>query len=94
MGESFNPVEYAKQCIKEKVDASFPSELVKATIPMEGLIEITGVSRSTLETKYVSQPEFYKLQVNEGKKRLWLYPEIRDAWREIKINEKNDEVTI
>lgn len=72
----FDPFEYAKECIREKVNSQLPTELLYATI------EITGYSDSYLRKYFICTDEALALECGPASKNLWKYPEIRDCWRD------------
>lgn len=77
----FDPVQYAKECIQEKVNEALPIEILYATINMKKLVEITGYSESYLRQNFTCTKEAKKLECGTTSKYLWKYPEIRDCWR-------------
>lgn len=88
MQTTFDPVEYAKECIEQKVSEIVPKEIIYATINIKKLMEITGYGRSTLERGFLCTEEAEMLNVSTTSKKVWLYPEIAEAWREYSLNNK------
>ncbi|MBX8978963.1 hypothetical protein [Enterococcus gallinarum] len=78
----FDPVEYAKQCIREKVESSISENIMFATIDMKQLVLITNHSDSYLRQNFICTPEAKALSCSPTTKELWRYPEIRDCWLE------------
>lgn len=76
----FDPVEFAKQCIREKVNSMIPDKLMYATIDMKKLIEITSHSESYLRKNFICTVAAKKLSCSPTTKELWKYPEIRNCW--------------
>lgn len=81
MTTAFDPVSYAKECIDRRVSEIVPEKIMHATINMHQLAEITGYSERYLRIEFIVTPEAMKLEVGPGRKAAWLYPEIRDCWR-------------
>lgn len=81
----FDPVDYAKQCIREEVEKLMPKEILFATIDMNKLIQITSHSQSYLEQNFVNTTEAQSLECSPTSKRLWKYPDIRECWIEFCI---------
>lgn len=79
---TFDPVEYSKQCIKEKIESLIPEKIMYATIDMKILVEITCHSESYLRKNFICTPEAQELRCSPTTKDLWAYPEIRDCWRD------------
>lgn len=88
METNFDPVEFAKQCIREKVDSLLPSSLMRATINLHQLSEITGYSERYLQKEFIWTEDAKALEASTNTKYLWFYPEIRDCWREFCRNNK------
>lgn len=84
----FDPVDYAKQCIREEVEKLMPKEILFATIDMNKLVQIASHSQTYLEQNFVNTPEAQALECSPTSKRLWKYPEIRDCWLEFCIRNK------
>lgn len=82
MQQVFDPVEFAKECIREKVNSQLPTEILYATIDMKKLIEICGYSESYLRQHFICTDEALELECGTTAKYLWKYPEIRDCWRD------------
>lgn len=78
----FDPVEYAKKCIYDKVESLMPKEILFATIDINKLVQITSHSVTYLEKNFINTPEARALECSPTTKRLWKYPEIRDCWLE------------
>lgn len=78
----FDPIEFAKECIREKVENQLPTEILYATINMKKLVEITGYSDSYLRQHFTCTDEAIALECGPASKGLWKYPEIRDCWRD------------
>ena len=78
----FDPIEYAKQCIEEKVEASLPIEILYATVDMKKLVLITSHSDTYLRQHFICTPEAKALSCSPTSKELWKYPDIRDCWLE------------
>ena len=84
----FDPVEYAKECIRDEVKKLMPKEINK-------LVQITSHSVTYLEKNFINTPDAQALECSPTTKRLWKYPEIRDCWLEfcIQNNIKSKEAT-
>nr|WP_242685719.1 hypothetical protein [Staphylococcus simiae] len=52
-----------------------------ATIDIKGLVEITGISKSTLQNKIVLEPEIKQYQRRIGSRVLYLYPEVIEGYK-------------
>ena len=78
----FDPVEYAKECIREEVKKLMPKEILFATIDINKLVQITSHSVTYLEKHFINTPDVQALECSPTTKRLWKYPEIRDCWLE------------
>ncbi|MGM0238478.1 hypothetical protein [Enterococcus sp. AZ103] len=76
----FDPVEYAKECVRKEVERLMPTEILFATVDMEKLTIICSHSRTYLEQNFVCTKEAKELECSPTTKRLWKYPEIRDCW--------------
>ncbi|MCM6930305.1 hypothetical protein NE261_00535 [Enterococcus italicus] len=87
MENYFDPLEYAKECIKEEVKSQMKERIQQGTIDIKMLAEITCHSTSFLEKNFIVTEEAKELEKSPSTKRLWLYPEIRDCWREFCIRE-------
>lgn len=70
--------ELARVEIKERIK----NEQLTMSVSLNDLIEMTGVSKSTLEKVFVPLEETKAIEYRVGTKRLWLYPEVRGVWRE------------
>lgn len=81
MESAFDPVAFAKQCIREKVERELPVEIFYATVDLDLLVEITNHSESYLRKNFLVTPEAKAIECSPTTKRLWKYPEIRDCWR-------------
>lgn len=78
----FDPVEYAKECIRDEVKKLMPKEILFATIDINKLVQITSHSVTYLEKHFINTPDVQALECSPTTKRLWKYPEIRDCWLE------------
>ncbi|WP_270692807.1 hypothetical protein [Enterococcus malodoratus] len=78
----FDPVEYAKECIREEVKKLMPKEILFATIDINKLVQITSHSVTYLEKHFINTPDVQTLECSPTTKRLWKYPDIRDCWLE------------
>lgn len=76
----FDPIEFTKQCIKEKVDSMVPEKIIYATVDMKNLAQITNHSVTYLRQNFICTPEAKALSCSPTTKELWKYPEIRDCW--------------
>lgn len=81
----FDPVAVAQEYIESQVDDLLDeSGQLQISVNIKQLATMTGSSVSTLETTFIPLAYVKRLQrkVGEkGTKRVWVYPEIRDAWR-------------
>ena len=73
--------ELARAEIKERIK----NEQLTMSVSLNDLIEMTGVSKSTLEKVFVPLEETKAIEYRVGTKRLWLYPEVRGVWREFLV---------
>lgn len=78
--EVFDPVEFAKHCIREKIESMIPEKIVYATVDIKKLVEITNHSASYLRKNFTCTDEAIALSCSPTTKELWKYPEIRDCW--------------
>ena len=87
----FNPVEFAKQCIREKIDSLILDDILYATVDMKLLVKITSHSSSYLRKNFTCTDEAKVLSCSPTTKELWRYPEIRDCWLDFcMINHKDN----
>lgn len=82
MDSTFDPVAFAKECIRERIEHDLPTEILYATIDMNRLTEITGHSETYLRKHFIVTKEAKALECSPTTKNLWKYPEIRDCWRD------------
>lgn len=54
-----------------------------ATVDIEQLSEITSLSRSTLLAKFTSEPEIVEVTRRIGKRVVYLYPEVIEAYKTV-----------
>lgn len=71
-----------QELIQIEVAERIKNEQLVMSISLNELVRITGVSKSLLEKSFVPRPETKAVEYRVGTKRLWLYPEIREVWRE------------
>lgn len=81
-----DPEEIVFNVINQKVNALISDDSLRITVNQHQLAMMTGVSESTLLEQFEPQPYVTKLERRAGKpgkrgKKVWLYPEIKDAWR-------------
>lgn len=87
MENYFDPLEYAKDCIEKEIQSQMAERIQQATVDIKMLAKISCHSTSYLEKYFVVTDEARELERSPSTKRLWLYPEIRDCWREFCIRE-------
>lgn len=71
-----------QELIRIEVAERIKNEQLVMSISLNELVRTTGMSKSNLEKHFVPRPETKAVEYRVGKKRLWLYPEIREVWRE------------
>lgn len=80
------PPHMIQELIQIEVGERIKNEQLVMSISLNELVRITGVSKSLLEKSFVPRPETKAVEYRVGKKRLWLYPEVREVWREFLYN--------
>lgn len=73
--------EKIKQYIKEKLDEQMKHEYI--FIDVVKLEEMTSCSRKWLENELLSHPKVRLCERRKNRKRLYLYPDVVEAIREI-----------
>lgn len=81
---TFDPQVVAEKVIESRVDDLLnEDQQFQISVNIKQLATMTGSSVSTLETTFVPLSYVQELQRKVGEKggkRVWIYPEIRDAW--------------
>lgn len=79
------PIDIPPRLIEEITRAAISDrvkhEALKLSVSLNDLVEMTGVSKSTLEKAFIPRQETKSIEYRVGSKRLWLYPEVKDVWR-------------
>lgn len=81
-------VQIDDELINELVDKKV-NEILKTykrtlvTVDMKGLIKMTGLSESTLTNHVIDEPEMVAVTRRIGTRRLYKYPEVREALRAV-----------
>lgn len=75
-----DPERIVEDYLKSKVDEAMNFDDMRITVNKKQLVEMTGVSVSTLEQKFFPRSEVLAIEHDCGKKRLWCYPEVKQAW--------------
>lgn len=84
---TFDPQAVAQKVIEDQVNQMLGADGgLQITVNIKQLSEMTGTSPSTLEKQFVPLGYVAKLERRAGApgkrgKRVWLFPEVRDAWR-------------
>ncbi|TDM21845.1 hypothetical protein ETI05_03625 [Macrococcoides canis] len=82
------PDEFIEELVKEKVEEKLNDfKHMYAAVDMKKLIELTGLSKTTLTNQYTNQQEFMDITVKHGTRVLYLYPECVEVFKKI-IKEK------
>lgn len=81
-----DPEQLVIEVINQKVNALLSDDSLSITVNQHQLALMTGVSETTLVEQFEPLPFVTKLERRAGKpgkrgKKVWLYPEIKDAWR-------------
>lgn len=80
------PPHILQELIRLEVAERIKNEQLVMSISLNELVRTTGMSKSNLEKVFVPRPETKAVEYRVGKKRLWLYPEVREVWREFLYN--------
>ncbi|MFC6275641.1 hypothetical protein ACFQET_08970 [Levilactobacillus tangyuanensis] len=84
---TFDPQAVAKRVIEDQVNQMLgENDKLQISVNLSQLADMTGVSTSNLEQNFVPLGYVAKLERRAGApgkrgKRVWLFPEVRDAWR-------------
>lgn len=54
-----------------------------ASVGIKDLVTLTGLSKSTLQNKIVSEPEIVEVTRRIGSRVIYLYPEVLDAYQKV-----------
>lgn len=79
-------IEIPQYMIEELVRADISNQIqenqLTMSVSLNDLIIMTGVIKSTLEKVFVTLEETKSIEykIEEKKKRIWLYPEVKDVW--------------
>lgn len=76
------PPHMLQELVRAEVIERIKNEQLAMSISLNDLVKLSGVSKSTLEKSFVPRPETKAVEYRVGTKRLWLYPEVREVWRE------------
>lgn len=74
--------EIAREVIVTRVSDRLDRLDLRATININDLVEVTGISKTSLEENFVCTEPVKKIEERFGTKRLWPYPEIKKLWLE------------
>lgn len=82
------PDEFIEELVMKKVEEKLNDyRYMYAAVDMKKLIELTGLSKTTLTNQYTNQQEFMDITVKHGTRVLYLYPECVEVFKKI-IKEK------
>lgn len=82
------PDEFIEELVMKKVEEKLNDcKHIYASINMKKLVELTGLSKTTLTDHYTNHPDFMDITVKHGTRVLYLYPECLEVYRKI-IKEK------
>lgn len=77
-------VELMNEVIERKVEERLQQmKMTFATIDIETLSELTSLSESTLNKKFVKHPEFVKVKRRVGTRVLYKYPECLEVYKNL-----------
>lgn len=65
----------------EKVLKNYKREY--ASVDIKDLVQITGLSKSTLQNKIICEPEIVKVTRRIGTRVVYLYPQILEAYQNV-----------
>ena len=80
------PPHMLQELVRAEVIERIKNEQLVMSISLNELVRTTGMSKSNLEKVFVPRPETKAVEYRVGTKRLWLYPEVREVWREFLYN--------
>ena len=69
-----------EELVRAEIRESIQQKQLRLSVSLNDLVEMTGVSKSTLENIFVPLEEVKSIEYRVGKKRLWLYPEVKSVW--------------
>lgn len=75
---------FINQLVQEKVESilsNYKREV--AAVDIKDLVNITGLSKSTLTNKIIVEPEIVEITRRVGTRVLYLYPQVLDAYQKI-----------
>ncbi|PKE63920.1 hypothetical protein [Macrococcoides caseolyticum] len=82
------PDEFIEELVMKKVEEKLNDcKHIYASINMKKLVELTGLSKTTLTDHYTNHPDFMDITVKHGTRVLYLYPECLEVYRKL-IKEK------
>lgn len=74
--------DYLNGLVQKKVDEILSTyKRQVATVDIKDLVEITGLSKTTLIQKIVYEPEIVAVTRRVGTRVLYLYPQVLDAYQ-------------
>lgn len=78
------PDELIEEVVKEKVEEKLNEfKHIYASINMKKLVELTGLSKTTLTNHYTNHPDFMDITVKHGTRVLYLYPECLEVYKKL-----------
>ncbi|MGV3043478.1 hypothetical protein [Staphylococcus rostri] len=76
--------EIINDLVDKKVDEILKTyKRTLVTVDMKDLIRMTGLSETTLTNEVIDEPEMVAVTRRLGTRRLYKYPEVRDALRTV-----------
>ena len=78
------PDEFIEELVMKKVEEKLNDcKHMYAAVDMKKLIELTGLSKTTLTNQYTNQQEFVEITVKHGARVLYLYPECLEVFKKL-----------